>query len=131
MKKIFLLLTGSVFASGCAAMVTPHGEIYTELLAPTSTVVVEETVVSPVVSPVVVPAPRPVIVSNPRPIITPAPRPVVVSRPRPFNPGKINAHPDRYAKNSGPKGKPFGKGNLGFQPGGGGGSHNSHGPRGR
>ena len=97
MKKLLFLFPSVLFAGGCAATLTPSGDIYTELLVPTSTVIVEE-------------RPAPVVVSAPPPAIVPAPRPVVVSAPRPkparprFNPDpRSRANGLRYAKNLGPR----------------------------
>ena len=42
MKKLLLFLPAVIFTSGCVTTLTPHGELYTELLVPTSTVVVQE-----------------------------------------------------------------------------------------
>ena len=107
MKKFLLLLTGVVLASGCAATITPRGEVYTELLAPTSTVIVEEQVV------------QPVVVSSPRPVVVSAPRPFRTIHPRPYH----------YAKNPGPRssGKGGGHGSSRNTHD----SHGTHGPRGR
>ncbi len=77
MKKLLFLLPGFLFVSGCAATLTPSGDVYTELFVPTSSVIVEE---------------RPVPV-----VVHPHPRPVFVPAPRRFN-------GPRYAKHPGPRG---------------------------
>ncbi len=77
MKKILFLLPGLLLVSGCAATLTPNGDVYTELFVPTSTVIVEE-------------RPAPVVVHH-------HPRSVFVPAPRPFN-------APRYAKRSDPRG---------------------------
>ncbi len=98
MKNLLFLWPSVLFVSGCAATLTPSGDIYTELLAPTSTVIVEERpVVVAAASPVIMPAPRPVVVSAPRP--KPA-HPRVKPQPRPRG---FHTHPDRYAKNTTPR----------------------------
>ena len=105
MKNIILLFSGVMLTSGCAATLTPGGNIYTELLVPSSTVIVEE----PVIQPAVIPAPRPVVVSAPRPVIVSSPRP-----PKPHQP--VTARPYQYAKNPGPRGGGSPRG--GHQPNG-------------
>lgn len=42
MKKLLLFLPIVMLTSACAATLTPSGELYTELLVPTSTVVVQK-----------------------------------------------------------------------------------------
>lgn len=141
MKKFLLLFASVVGMSGCAAMITPNGEIYTDLIVPTSTVVVEERTVSPVIapastviveehtvlpapSPVIVPSPRPVVVHSPRPVVVHSPRPAVIHSPRPAvvsNPrplGPTHPRPQRYAKNTGPRPNRGGGSQQGSRPGG-------------